>query len=555
MIISFYRSVYMNRINKGLSCWCILFCLAFSKTMNAQDTTKTKTTIQIVSSYKPVLKPSNKLAFSASPMPPAPFSDKLTYQLPDQQYRVLMKPVDLVPAPFTPDSLLLSNHHFLKLGYGNFHRIFADAGTSWGTGKPLQLQFFAGHHSLRGDQLFQQNNRTYAKASVQYFFEEHILQATTSAQQNNYYYFGNDSLTVNNKKDSLRVTYNQWSVDLGLKNQKPNLYGLTYDPSLRLHFLDAGRFDEMNALVRIPLNIKINSQLSFSLQGKADFTQYRISGDTTFQNNIFSVFPTVTFPVKDISLNVGLQAAWDNSKFNILPQLGIEVFLKGNQAIVIAGIESKFQKNNLRSLIEFNPWIETQRLQKNTRIDEYYAGLRGTLPFNLSYRVTGGLSNFSELPLFVNIPKTSLFSVVHEGSMQAFHVKAWAEWQPSEKISTEIGADLFQILKMRDEKKAWHFIPSLVNIGARWKPVKNLMLQSKVFAWEGPEIKLNNAGVSKKLPPVFDANLELDFRVSKWIVLWLQMNNIFNQQYERWNQYPVVGFQLIGGIRLNFEQK
>jgi hypothetical protein len=32
------------------------------------------------------------------------------------------------------------------------------------------------------------------------------------------------------------------------------------------------------------------------------------------------------------------------------------------------------------------------------------------------------------------------------------------------------------------------------------------------------------------------------------------MNNVFNQTYERWNQYPVLGFQLIGGIRLTFDQ-
>jgi hypothetical protein len=542
---------------KKIKCFSFLFillcCITILK-VAAQDTLKSQT-IQIVSNYKPVLKPATKFGFSASSMPPVPFSDKFIYTLPDQQYRVLMRSVDLVPASFTPDSLRLYDHHFLKIGYGNFQRIYADAGTSWGAGKPLQLQLFAGHHSLKGNQLFQQNSRTYAHASVQYFFDHHILQLKANAHQNNYYFFGNDALTVNDKKDSLRVTYNQWSVEMGLKSQTPNAYGLTYDPSFRFHFLDAGKSNELNALMRIPLHVKINSQVSFSLQGKADITRYRLNGDTTYQNNIYSVSPSVLFPVKDFTFDIGLQAAWDNSMLNILPQIGVEAFIKSNKAILFAGVQSIIQKNNFQSLIQFNPWITAQRLQINTRIDEYFAGLRGTLPGNLSYRISGGLSNFYHLPLYLNIPKTSLFSVLHEGRMEAFRIKATAEWVHSEKISADIGMDFYQILKQKEENKPWHFIPMQVNMGIRWKPVKDLTIQSKIFGWEGPYFKIDNQGNAKKLPAVIDVNVEADFKISKLFLIWLQMNNIFNQQYQRWNQYPVVGFQLIGGIRLNFEQK
>jgi len=37
--------------------------------------------------------------------------------------------------------------------------------------------------------------------------------------------------------------------------------------------------------------------------------------------------------------------------------------------------------------------------------------------------------------------------------------------------------------------------------------------------------------------------------------IWLQMNNIFNNRYERWNRYEVFGFNILGGIIYSFNQK
>ncbi len=550
MLLSFYISA-QSIIRKKY--FFILFLVCFIESVLAQDSSKSQT-IQIVSSYKPVLKPGAKLSFSASPVPPAALTEKFSYILPDQQYKVLMKPVDLAPTPFVPDSLKLHNQHFLKVGYGNYNRIYADAGTSWGTGKPLQLQLFAGHHSQKGALRFQQTNRTYAQAHVQYYTGNNIFHLNSSAKQNIFYAYGNDALTANDKKDSLRLTYNQWSAELGLTQQTPNVYGITYMPSVKFQFLDAVGANEINALIRLPIAVKIKEQFSFCIGANADLTRFQIRGDTMYQNHIFSVTPSMVFPIKDFTFNLGTQFAWDNGILQILPQLGMEAFIKSNKAIIIAGVQSGITKNNFQSLIQQNPWIAPVRLQKNTRMDEYFAGLRGTMPFNLSYRITGGLVNFYHQPLFVNVAKTSLFNLLHESRLQAFNIKASAEWQHSDKISVDMGMALYQFVKQKDEKKAWHFIPAELHIGARWKPIKHLMLQSKIFAWDGPFVKTDNLGNAKKMPAVFDANIEADFRISKLFLIWLQMNNVFNQTYERWNQYPVLGFQLIGGIRLTFDQ-
>ena len=53
----------------------------------------------------------------------------------------------------------------------------------------------------------------------------------------------------------------------------------------------------------------------------------------------------------------------------------------------------------------------------------------------------------------------------------------------------------------------------------------------------------------------FDFSAGVEFKVTKALNLWLQMNNIFNNKYERWNQYQVYGFNILGGIVFSFDQK
>jgi len=52
-----------------------------------------------------------------------------------------------------------------------------------------------------------------------------------------------------------------------------------------------------------------------------------------------------------------------------------------------------------------------------------------------------------------------------------------------------------------------------------------------------------------------DVSAGVEFKITKALNLWLQMNNIFNNKYERWNQYPVYGFNILGGIVFSFDTK
>ena len=107
---------------------------------------------------------------------------------------------------------------------------------------------------------------------------------------------------------------------------------------------------------------------------------------------------------------------------------------------------------------------------------------------------------------------------------------------------------------LQKEARAWGLLPLELNSSLRWRILKDLWLKSDLWAWDGAAF-LGPHGQADKNNPAFDLNAGVEFRVAKQLNLWLQMNNIFNDKYERWNQYQSYGFNILGGIIFSFGDK
>ena len=55
------------------------------------------------------------------------------------------------------------------------------------------------------------------------------------------------------------------------------------------------------------------------------------------------------------------------------------------------------------------------------------------------------------------------------------------------------------------------------------------------------------------LKSFFDANAHLGYKFSERLTFFLKLNNIGNQAYEKWLNYPVQGFQVLGGANYKFD--
>src|SRR5260221_11398998 len=94
-----------------------VLCVGLS--LQAQDTTKRRT-IEITSSFKPVLREAVKINFNAAPPAVDSSRPRLSYNIPAQYLFLSYQPGEMKPVALQRDSVApLENYNYIKVGGGN----------------------------------------------------------------------------------------------------------------------------------------------------------------------------------------------------------------------------------------------------------------------------------------------------------------------------------------------------------------------------------------------------------------------------------------------------
>src|ERR1700710_1152388 len=115
------------------SLFLLVFGVVFAGlSLRAQDTTKRRT-IEITSSFKPVLREAVKINFNAAPPAPDKWRPRLSYNIPAQFLFLNYQPGEMKPVALQRDSMTpWENYNYIKLGVGNVHLPYIRTGFSFG---------------------------------------------------------------------------------------------------------------------------------------------------------------------------------------------------------------------------------------------------------------------------------------------------------------------------------------------------------------------------------------------------------------------------------------
>jgi hypothetical protein len=223
-----------------------------------------------------------------------------------------------------------------------------------------------------------------------------------------------------------------------------------------------------------------------------------------------------------------------------------------------AGWTGYVRKTTYQYLASQNPWLYVPGELKNTWVEERFAGFKGSVGDHFSYAAKVGFNKLNNQPLFINDTLTALggksFRVVNERQINVVNFGGELGFAVQEKFSLITGLTFNQFSGFKDNAKAWGLIPLELKTSLRLQIIKDLWLKGDLFAWNGPKY-LKKDGSVGDLDGAADLSAGLEFKITKNLNLWTQFNNIFNKEYQRWNQYPVYGFNFVGGIVFSFNQK
>lgn len=523
------------------------------------DTTKPETVV-ITSAYKPVLKPTPKINFSASvPATASAEQPNLRYSIPAQNLFFNYEPLPLQPLALEINSdVPWTNTALVKAGFGSQTTPYLEALASAGNGSTQYINGHIKYTSSKGSLPHQQFSNLYGAVNGMLINKtNHEWLGKLFFKNNTYYQYGYEPKTLNIIDDSLKNRFTTIGLEASFKNKIIGEFGISYAPKIAFDYLtDNHEASEINLNLTAPFAKHFTDEFSLHLLVDAGITNFKNQA-LSLNNNLFQFAPSVQYNKEGLAVKGGIVAAWDNSEFKLLPDIEAEAKIASLPFGLMAGWKGSYERNTYSRLATLNPYLNRPAGFANTRNQELYAGVKGAAGNHINYLAKISFIQAYGTPLFVNDTLTQKgFETLYEPYMNIFRVHGELSYTFQEKIALHSALTLNQYGSLEAYDKAWHLLPIEVTAGVRWKLLNDLLLKSDFYFFEGPQYRIKtgvNSFDNAKLRAGVDLSLGAEFSIMPKLDLWLQLNNVLNNRYERFNHYEVIGFQALGGIIYRFK--
>jgi hypothetical protein len=252
------------------------------------------------------------------------------------------------------------------------------------------------------------------------------------------------------------------------------------------------------------------------------------------------------------NIHVGVTPTWDNNKLSVLPNIYGEAKIQDKIFLVQAGVVGRFIKNNYQYLSSVNPYLQTLSFQQNTKETEFYGGIKATIGSHFNFSAKASWITYHNMPFFVNdTTDGKSFYIANESKVSDLRIHGDMSFISQDKFTITGGVTFNGYNGLKDNDRAWGTIPMEMNGSLRWWAFKQVLLKADFMAFNGGAFLMKD-GTDVKLNGGADLSAGLEFAINKHFSAWVDVNNIFNNKYQRWYNYPVYGLNVLAGATFKF---
>ena len=352
-------------------------------------------------------------------------------------------------------------------------------------------------------------------------------------------------------------------------------------------FWDATESAENRAVINPTFELPITEEL-ITISAKVDYvggsfengsiTEGVNSGEKKYSNLQAGVTPSLLILRDDLTINLGANIVYgldmENSEnnFYIYPAVTASYRVMDENVIAYGGVEGELKQNNYYDFVNDNPFVSpTLDIIPTDQQYEGYLGLKGQLTSNVGYNIKGSYMAENRKPLFFHNPiNTSLDdekSYYYGNSFQVFYddVKTLGVFgeinvDVNRNFSLGINGEFYDY-DTETDNPAWN-LPSIkgsvfmdYQITDQWYMGANLFyvgerddLLSQIDPLDS-ELQFQQV----TLDGFFDANAHVGYRFNEQLSIFVKASNIAGNNYQRWANFRVQGFQALAGVSYKFD--
>lgn len=541
--------------------------------------------VNVVKPYTPTISDAFKIKETPT------LNDSTTAQKKDVKYNIFSIPVASTFTPAKGKAATVDKakpiklyDNYASLGFGTYTTILGEVYLNHALNRTERVGGYLSHHSSQGgiDGLLLDDN------------------------------FSNTNLNANFSKQLRDMS---WTVDAGFGLQTYNWYGLPqplFDETTadmineghsfyNVHF--GGKLNFEDAIID---NLKVrfrrfgddqdsgenrfvaSSEFTVPIRGeeiKTEVTIDYIGGEfdrnfytedaIKYGNINFGIAPSYQLKQDDLTVNLGVNLVYLNdtefsdNKFYIYPNITASYRLVDEILIAYGGIEGGLIQNSYYDFANENPFVSPTLFIAPT--DQQYnasVGLKGKLSNSMSYNISGRYFADRNKAMFMsnsvlggateNYQYGNSYGVVYD-DVNTLSVAGELNVDINRNFNLGIKAEYFNY-STDAQSEAWN-LPDIkgslfldYQIDDNWFAGAGLFFvgeRKDQFYEEGTLVPTSPVTVT--LDSYFDANAHVGYRVTDRLSVFVKANNIANNDYQRWMNFPVQGIQVLGGATYQFD--
>ncbi|MGG5485494.1 TonB-dependent receptor [Gaetbulibacter sp. PBL-D1] len=541
--------------------------------------------VNVVKPYTPTISDAFKIKKTPT------LNDSTTAQKKDVKYNIFSIPVASTFTPAKGKAATVDKakpiklyDNYASLGFGTYTTILGEVYLNHALNRTERVGGYLSHHSSQGgiDGLLLDDN------------------------------FSNTNLNANFSKQLRDMS---WTVDAGFGLQTYNWYGLPqplFDETTadmineghsfyNVHF--GGKLNFEDAIID---NLKVrfrrfgddqdsgenrfvaSSEFTVPIRGeeiKTEVTIDYIGGEfdrnfytedaIKYGNINFGIAPSYQLKQDDLTVNLGVNLVYLNdtefsdNKFYIYPNITASYRLVDEILIAYGGIEGGLIQNSYYDFANENPFVSPTLFIAPT--DQQYnasVGLKGKLSNSMSYNISGRYFADRNKAMFMSnsvlggatedYQYGNSYGIVYD-DVNTLSVAGELNVDINRNFNLGIKAEYFNY-STDTQSEAWN-LPDIkgslfldYQIDDNWFAGAGLFFvgeRKDLFYEEGTLVPTSPVTVA--LDSYFDANAHVGYRVTDRLSVFVKANNIANNDYQRWMNFPVQGIQVLGGATYQFD--
>ncbi len=523
----------------------------------AQADTLEKGHITIYRPYKPKIQESIKKAITPLPetalvlMPPFSYtfnSIEPNFQINTPGYKAINLP---------QEKLTALNGNFTKLGFGNYNSPLLEVSFNNLRSRNWTMAANARHYSLNGKNKYSNNQLHFAG---NYTGDKSISGGVLLYNREVYRYYA----VAKPDTFSKAALYNPY------QNIQLNTYtgSKTFDSTnlyyrLDLKYDNLVRSKEVNEQCLI-----LNGNIKKIVRGNLlktdlllDVDQY-INPREKYDRRFFKIQPEYYMVSNKFKAILGFNAILLNQNrdtanpnlFQFYPKIILE-YIIAKKYKIFTGLWGDWEKYTLKNIYQVNPFISRNIKLDNSKNFNLNLGVKGHINNDLDFGIEAKYTNMDNLVIYT-LDSTYLHAmdlIQLSAGVKKLILNLHYHWDNKLDIYSTINLYSYKLTDTIITKASQ--LPTF-----EWKNNFTYKLGEKLYMnlqlnYTGARYMVKYNKISKQydnelMKPFTDINLGADYRYTKYVSMFLNINNIISNKYIKWYGYPVVGINAQIGITI-----